>query len=41
MRMTLARLQQKTIKFSKSLEMLKASVNIIVNRYNYQLSLDA
>ena len=38
MRMTLARLQRKTIKFSKSLEMLKASVNIVINRYNYQLS---
>ena len=41
MRMILARLQRKTIKFSKSLEMLNASVNIVVNRYNYQLFLDA
>jgi len=40
MRMTLARLQRKTIKFFKSLEMLKASIDIVINRYNYQLSLD-
>ncbi|MFK5976049.1 MAG: IS1 family transposase [Sulfurovum sp.] len=37
MRMRLARLQRQTIKFSKSLEMLKYSVNFLLNRYNYQL----
>jgi insertion element IS1 protein InsB len=41
MRLWLARLVRKTIKFSKSLEMLKASVNLVVNKYNdkvdYQL----
>jgi insertion element IS1 protein InsB len=41
MRMVLARLQRRTIKFSKSLEMLKASVNLVINRYNYQLSGEA
>jgi len=40
MRTSLARLQRKTIKFSKSYEQLVASVNFIINRYNYQLSLD-
>ena len=37
MRMLLARLQRKTIKFSKSLERLQYSVNLVINRYNYQL----
>ena len=37
MRMLLARLQRKTIKFSKSFEMLQASVNLVINRYNHQL----
>jgi insertion element IS1 protein InsB len=38
MRTILARLQRKTIKFSKSFDMLQASVNLVINRYNYQLS---
>ena len=37
MRMVLARLQRRTIKFSKSLERLEYSVNLVINRYNYQL----
>ena len=37
MRMVLARLQRKTIKFSKSLERLEYSVNLVINRYNRQL----
>jgi len=37
MRMVLARLQRKTIKFSKSFEILQASVNLVINRYNNQL----
>ena len=37
MRMVLARLQRKTIKFSKSLERLEYSVNLVINRYNHQL----
>ena len=37
MRMVLARLQRKTIKFSKSLETLQYSVNLVINRYNRQL----
>jgi len=41
MRMLLARLQRKTIKFSKSLENLIYSVNLVINRYNYQLISDA
>ena len=41
MRTSLARLQRKTIKFSKSLKQLIYSVNFILNRYNYQLSLEA
>jgi insertion element IS1 protein InsB len=41
MRMVLARLQRRTIKFSKSLEMLKASVNLVINHYNHQLSGEA
>ena len=41
MRMVLARLQRKTIKFSKSWERLEYSVNFVVNRYNHQLILDA
>ena len=41
MRMVLARLQRRTIKFSKSFEMLRASVNLVINRYNYQLIGDA
>ena len=41
MRMVLARLQRKTIKFSKSWERLEYSVNLVINRYNYQLELDA
>ena len=40
MRTSLARLQRKTIKFSKSYEQLVASVNFIINRYSYQLSLE-
>ena len=38
MRTILARLQRRTIKFSKSFDMLQASVNLVINRYNYQLS---
>ena len=38
MRTILARLQRKTIKFSKSFDMLQDSVNLVINRYNYQLS---
>jgi insertion element IS1 protein InsB len=38
MRMWLARLVRRTIKFSKSIEMLKASVNMVVNRYNERIS---
>ena len=41
MRMVLARLQRKTIKFSKSWEKLEYSVNLVINRYNHQLLLDA
>ena len=41
MRTSLARLQRKTIKFSKSYEQLVASVYFIINRYNHQLSLDS
>jgi len=41
MRMVLARLQRKTIKFSKSWERLVYSVNLVINRYNYQLGMDA
>ena len=37
MRMILARLQRKTIKFSKSWEKLEYSVNLVINRYNRQL----
>ena len=37
MRMLLARLQRKTIKFSKSWERLEYSVNLVINRYNHQL----
>ena len=37
MRMVLARLQRKTIKFSKSRERLECSVNLVINRYNHQL----
>ena len=37
MRMVLARLQRKTIKFSKSWERLEYSVNLVINRYNRQL----
>jgi len=37
MRMVLARLQRKTIKFSKSWETLEYSVNLVINRYNHQL----
>ena len=37
MRMILARLQRKTIKFSKSKERLEYSVNLVINRYNRQL----
>jgi insertion element IS1 protein InsB len=37
MRMVLARLQRRTIKFSKSWERLEYSVNLVINRYNYQL----
>jgi len=37
MRMLLARLQRKTIKFSKSWERLVYSVNLVINRYNRQL----
>ena len=37
MRMLLARLQHKSIKFSKSWERLKYSVYLVINRYNYQL----
>ena len=37
MRMVLARLQRKTIKFSKSWERLEYSVNLVINRYNHQL----
>ena len=37
MRMLLARLQRKTIKFSKSSERLEYSVNLVINRYNRQL----
>ncbi|CAA6799165.1 MAG: Unknown protein, partial [uncultured Sulfurovum sp.] len=36
-RMVLARLQRKTIKFSKSWESLEYSVNLVINRYNRQL----
>jgi len=38
LRTILARLQRKTIKFSKSFDMLQASVNLVINRYNYQLT---
>ena len=41
MRTSLARLQRKTVKFSKSLKQLIYSVNFILNRYNHQLSLEA
>ena len=37
LRMLLARLQRRTIKFSKSWERLEYSVNLVINRYNYQL----
>ena len=37
MRTMLARLQRKTIKFSKSWDMLQYSVNLVINRYNHQL----
>ncbi len=37
MRMVLARLQRKTIKFSKSWERLEYSINFVINRYNRQL----
>ena len=37
MRMVLARLQRKTIKFSKSWKRLEYSVNLVINRYNHQL----
>jgi len=37
MRMLLARLQRKTIKFSNSWERLEYSVNLMINRYNHQL----
>jgi insertion element IS1 protein InsB len=37
MRMVLARLQRRTIKFSKSWERLEYSVNLVINRYNHQL----
>ena len=37
MRMVLARLQRKTIKFSKSWDRLEYSVNLVINRYNHQL----
>ena len=37
MRTILARLQRKTIKFSKSFDMLQASVNLVINRYNQLL----
>jgi len=37
MRMVLARLQRKTIKFSKSWNMLECSVTLVINRYNHQL----
>ena len=37
MRMVLARLQRRTIKFSKSWERLEYSVNLVINRYNRQL----
>jgi insertion element IS1 protein InsB len=41
MRMVLARLQRRTIKFSKSWERLEYSVNLVTNRYNRQLLSDA
>jgi insertion element IS1 protein InsB len=41
MRTSLARLQRKAVKFSKSLKQLIYSVNFILNRYNHQLSLEA
>ena len=37
MRMVLARLQRRSIKFSKSWERLEYLVNLVINRYNYQL----
>jgi len=37
MRMVLARLQRRTIKFSKSWDRLEYSVNLVINRYNHQL----
>ena len=35
MRTILARFQRRTIEFSKSFDMLQASVNLVINRYNY------
>lgn len=37
MRSWLARLIRRTIKFSKSFEMLEASVNMVINRYNQRI----